>query len=190
MTKGDAGEVWDFIPLKEASGSYFTAYPHATMVVRPTEAIVAITVPNGLRGGIKSRLKRAGRGEFTRLLAEIEKRLRPTVRRVPGTKPMIYVLQRHYRTQRSQPERDGRIDVDLRTLIPGGRTGLKHQPMWVDAMYGILTHKRTNIQMGVEVHMPYSARSMRTGKALDAMAAAWIALKPLLGFALGSQPKA
>lgn len=99
---------------------------------------------------------------------------------------MIYVLQRHYRTQGSQPERDGRIDVDLRTLVPSGRTGLKHQPMWGHAMYGILTHKRTNIQMGVEVHMPYSARTMRTAKALDAMAAAWVALKPLLGFVLRS----
>ena len=183
LTRDRDGGVWDFMSLEVARDSVFTAYPHLTMVVRPTEAVTAMTVPNGLRGGIKNKLKHQGKEEFGRLLAVIEKRVRPVLRKAPGAQPMIYAHQRHYRSQKSRPVHDGRLEVDLRTLVPGDRS-LRHQPMWLEALYELLTNKRTNIQMGIEVHLPYTAKVMRSPGALDVMVEAWVAMKPLLDFVL------
>lgn len=187
ITQGPEGGVWDFIPLKEARGSAFTAYPHLTMAIRPTEAAAAVTVPHQLRGSIKTKLKKLSPDGFHQLLTMIERRLRPVVGKAPGTQPMLYVHQRHYKSRRAEGITDGRIDVDLRTVVEGEHTALKHQPMWLQAIYGILINKRTNIQTGIEVHFPYSCRAMNGPEALDVMADAWLAMKPLLDFVLAKQ---
>ncbi len=182
LTRGKDGAVWDYIPTKAAKGGSFTSFPHATMVVRPDEAGVAITVPNSIKGGMKSRLKRWPKESFCDLLRRVEINLRPVLATVPDAKPILYITQRHYKSQRSFPQTDGRLEVDLRTLvdIPGGP--LKHQPGWLDAVYGILSAKRTNIQIGIEVHLPYAASIMQTKKAEKVMADAWIAIRPFMDF--------
>ncbi|MCK5271967.1 MAG: hypothetical protein KAJ52_05300 [Sedimentisphaerales bacterium] len=177
-------KIWDIIPLKKAEGKAFTAYPHATIFMSSKEAGVAITVPNGLKGGIKSRLKKVGTDEFGGLLTKIEKNLRGCIKQAPGTKPIIYILQRHFKSRRSHPITDGRLEVDIRTLVNDEKTGLEYQPMWLDAIYDILTHKQTNLQLGIEVRFPYSEKAMQSDKALDVMANAWIAMKPMLDFVL------
>ena len=184
ITRGDAGAVWDFIPLKAAKGKVFTAFPHATMSVRSTGATVAITIPNSVKGGIKRRLRNYGKTDFANILVRVEANLRKVVKRVPGAKPIVYVQQRRYKSQRSYPEIDGQIEVDLRTLVDSNSATLKHQPGWLDAIHGVLAAKKTNIQTGIEVRFPYSAKMMQSEKALDVMGDAWIALKPFLHFAL------
>ncbi|MDD4888867.1 MAG: hypothetical protein PHU85_02970 [Phycisphaerae bacterium] len=184
LTKGDAGTVWDIVPLKVARDHVFTAFPHATMVLRPCEAAAAITIPNAIKGGIKNRLRRTGKDGFASLLAKVGADLRPVVSKVPGSQPMIYIKQRHSKSQRSPAVTDGVIEVDLRTLLATNGSPLKHQPGWLDAIDGVLTAKKTNIQMGIEVHLPYAAPVMQTARALDIMAEAWIALRPLVEFGL------
>ncbi len=184
LTRGKDGGVWDFIPLKRARGKTFTAFPHATMDVRPDEASIAITIPNGIRSGIKRKLRDWDRERFENMLMQVEVNLRSTIRRAPTAKPMLYIVQRHYRSQRSPAVTDGRVDVDLRTVLNVPTKLLKHQPGWLDAVLGLLTEKRTNIQTGIEVHLPYKATVMQDSNALKVMADAWIALKPLLSFGL------
>lgn len=182
ITRGNSGAVWDLIPLKIARGAPFIHYPHATMVIKPQNACVAITIPNGIKGGIKKRLQKISIDEFRALLTSIESNVRKIIRKVPGARPSVYVSQRHYKTRRSHPETDGRIEVDLRTLVDRKGSNLKYQPMWVEAIYELLTHKRTNIQFGVQIDFPYSEKCMQSSKAVNAMAEAWIAMKPLLDF--------
>ena len=185
LTRGWDDSVWDFIPLKVARGSSsHTAYPHATLVIAPDHAAAAITVPNGVRGGIKSRIKAAGPETLEKMLARIERNLRPVGKKVPGMKPMVYLLQRRYKSQRSIAELDGRIEVDLRTLVKSDGSELKHQPEWLEAIHGLLANKQTNIQLGVEVHLPYAAPVMQKAGALEVMVDAWIALRPMLDFIL------
>lgn len=184
LTRFEGGAVWDFIPLKIAKGNFFTSFPHATTVVRPDEATVEMIIPNSIRGGLKRRLNEWGKEDFYMMLAKVERNLRPTVKAVPGTKPMLHVVQRRYKSQRSQPETDGCVNVDLRTLVDAPHSDLKHQPGWLDAVHGLLSAKRTNIQAGIEVHLPFQAKAMQDRKALEIMAKAWIALKPLLDFGL------
>ncbi len=77
--------VWDFLPLKASRGSSnFTGHPHLTLVIRDMGPRAAVTVPHGVRGGFRTRLKGVGEDGFIGLLRTIEKRLRPTLKRSPG----------------------------------------------------------------------------------------------------------
>ncbi len=182
LTEGEDGSVWNIIPRREARGLPFTSFPHATMVLRPADAAVAITIPNGMKGGIKRRLLEKGRDRFAQMLSVVEANLRGILKKAPTAKPMFYIIQRHYRSQRSFPDTDGKIEADLRTILPPASGHIRHQPGWLDAMYSILTCKRTNIQAGIEVHFPYSAPRMRDPGAIGVLVDAWIALTPLMAF--------
>ena len=183
ITRGEYGGVWDFIPLRKArNATLFTEYPHATMGINPKWTSAAVTIPNGIRGGIKGHLKEIGKDRFCDLLCSIEQRLRRALLTVPSSQPMFYLVQRHYMSQRSSPVVDGRMDVDLRTAL-NSNSGLKHQPMWFESIYNILIHKKTNIQWGIDVHFYHSDKVMQSRKAIKAISEAWIALKPLIDFA-------
>jgi len=184
ITRGGYGGVWDFIPLRKAKkAKLFTEYPRATMGMNPRWTTVAITVPNGVRGGIRGHLKAIGEDGFYDLLSNIEQRLRKVIRNAPGSQPMLYLTQQHFPSQRSSPIVDGRLDVDLRTAVKTNDTAVKHQPMWFESIYQILTNKKTNIQWGIDVHLPYSIKFMQSQKALRLFSETWIAMKPLMDFA-------
>lgn len=177
--------VWDFLPLSAArDAAQFTAYPHLTISLNRRHAIAAITVPNGVRGGFRSKLANVGFDGFLEVVKEIESKLRPVIKKSPGAKPMLYATQRHYRSQRSDAEIDGRIDVDLRTAIRGNGTLVKYQPQWVEAIYELLVHKKANIQLGFDVQFLYSCKGIRSLEAVDLFADSWIAMSPILGLAV------
>lgn len=178
--------VWDFLPLKAARGSSnFTGHPHLTLVIRDTGPRAAVTIPNGVRGGFRTQLKEVGEDGFVDLLRTIERRLRPTLKRSTGSKCMLYALQRHYRSQRSEGEIDARLDADLRTVVPGSRRSAKFQPEWTHAIYEVITRKRSNIQLGLEVHFTFDCPIIRSARAPDLFADAWKAMLPMVEFALG-----
>jgi len=182
ITQEENGGVWDFIYLKKAASKNFTSYPHATIGIRPTNVCVAITIPNAIKGGVKTKLKNKRIDSFYALLEKIERNLHTSIGNVPDAKPLIYLDQKYFKSQRSQARTDGIIKVDLRTLVNKADNGLKHQPMWTEAIYNLLTNKKTNMQFGVEVEIPFSAPCMKSEKAIDVMVDAWIALKPIIEF--------
>jgi len=121
---------------------------------------------------------------FLDIIKEIELKLRPVIKKSAGAKPMLYATQRHYRSQRSDAEIDGRIDVDLRTAIRGNGTLVKYQPQWVEAIYELLVHKKANIQLGFDVQFLYSSKAIRSAEAVALFADSWIAMSPILGLAV------
>ena len=163
----------------------FTDYPHLTIGVSWDGPTATVTVPNGVKGGFRTKLNTIGLEGFRSMLAELETALQPIMNRSVDAKPVIYAVQRHYKTQRSLAEVDGRIDADLRTVIESGPNGVKYQPQWVDAIYSLLCNKRSNIQFGVQVRFPYNCPIVRSRQALDLMAGVWKALWPLIDFVLG-----
>lgn len=186
--KGTDG-VWDFLPLKVARGSgNFTAFPHLTMALRQTGPGAAITVPNGVRGGFRTKLRDVGEEGFLALLRDIEKQLRPVLRRSKGSTAMVYASQRHYRSQRSAAKTDARLEADLRTIVPGKRREAKYQPEWVSAIYHVMTRKRSNIQMGIDVQFQYSCPKVRSREVTSLFARTWMALSPLVDFVTSSDP--
>ena len=185
ITGRDVGRVWDFLPLRIARGANnFTAYPHLTLALHTDEAQAAITVPNGIRGGFRTRLRSIGIDGFGQILLDIEQNMRPIVRRSSGAEPRVYAIQRHYATQRSEPRLIAKIDTDIRTYVPGDADGVKQQPQWIEGLYSLLTSKRSNIQFGVYLKLDYRCKIVSSAKATDLFADAWKACTPLLDFVL------
>lgn len=183
---GRGGEtVWDFLPLTAArDAKQFTDFPHLAMSINRKHAVAAITVPNGVKGGFRTKLSSIGMDGFLALVQELEKRLLPILKRSEGAKPMIYATQRHFRSQRSSAEVDARIEADLRTIIRGKQSGVKHQPQSIEAIYQLLVHKRSNIQFGVNVQFLYSCPVVRSPKAAELFVDSWKATSPLIDFVL------
>ncbi|UUO05342.1 hypothetical protein M4951_18410 [Blastopirellula sp. J2-11] len=177
--------VWDFLPLNMArDAKQFTDFPHLTIGINRKHAVAAITVPNGVKGGFRSKLSAIGFDGFLELIDKLEQGIRPIIERSEGAKPMIYVTQRHYRSQRSIAEIDARLDADLRTAFRGNQSGVKYQPQWVEAIYQLLINKRSNIQLGVDVQFSYSCPIVRSAKAVSLFADTWKAISPLINFVL------
>lgn len=177
--------VWDFLPLNVARDDKpFTDFPHLTMGIRRSHAIAAVVVPNGVKGGFRTKLSSLGLEGFRELVADLEQRVRPVVQRSSGAKPMVIVSQRHYRSIKSEREEDGRLEVDLRTGFQGGQSGVKYQPQWIEAIYELLVNKRSNIQFSVEMHFRYTCPLVGSPKAADLFADSWKALSPLINFVL------
>jgi len=178
--------VWDFLPLKAArNASSFTDYPHLTIGVGQTSASAAITVPHGVRGGFRTTLREVGEDGFFDLLRDIERRARPVLRRSRGSKIKAYALQRHYKSQRSAGVADARLEIDLRTILPGKRREAKYQPEWARAMYEVMAYKRSNIQLGFVVDFSYECPVVRSARAVSLFAEAWVAMSPTLSLTLG-----
>lgn len=181
---GDGDGVWDFLPLVKARGAPFTRFPHLTIAIRDICAIAAITIPDGVSGGFRTRLKDIKLDGFLNLICEIERRLHPVTSASASFKPLMYATQRHYRTQRSLPTVDGRIEVDLRTCVDSGTYDVKFQPEWAEALYHLLVNKRSNIQFGIEMQFDYTSPIVRSPDAASLFANSWKAMKPLLDFVL------
>jgi len=181
----ESAGVWDFLPLRCARGaSNFTAYPHLTMSINRDFAAASITIPNGVKGGFRTKLKTDGEDGFRELLRDIESKLRHLSRRSTGANVHASALQRHYRSQRSVGSVNARLDADLRTIVPGKRREAKHQPEWISAIYHVLTNKRSNIQFGLSARFQHDCPVIRSAKASELFAEAWVGMKPLLDFVL------
>jgi hypothetical protein len=185
ITGNGHDRVWDFLPLQLAQGAgSFTAFPHLTMGINSEHAVASVTIPNGIQGGFKSRLRAAGSDGFGHILLQVEKELRPIIKRSKDAVPAVYVTQRHYKSQRSKAIVDARMDVDLRTYAPGGAGGTKYQPQWVESIYHVLTQKQSNVQFGLDMRFDYQCPIIRSAGCADLFAATWLASRPLLDFVL------
>jgi hypothetical protein len=187
LTGRGSDAVWDFLPLKQARGAVqFTAFPHLTLKLSAETAVAAVTVPNGVKGGFRTKLKEGGVEGFRSLVEGLERSLRHAkrVQKSKGVKPFLYVHQRHFLSQKSGGITDGRLEVDLRTLTGCSKAGVYRQPEWIDAIYNLLTHKHSNIQFGVEVRFKYDCPIVGSREVVDLFADTWSALKPLLDFIL------
>ncbi len=185
ITGRTGSRVWDFLPLEAAqSAASFTDYPHLTMGINRDYAVAAITVPNGVRGGFRTKLKEIGEDGFFDLLREIEKTTRATRRSSVDARTVVYAIQRHFQSQRSSGSEDARLEADVRTVVEGKRRDAKYQPQWASAIYSVLTNKRSNIQFGAQTHFSYDCPIIRSAEAADLFAETWIALSPLLDLVL------
>lgn len=175
--------VWDFLPLKIASNANsFTHFPHLTISINSKHAIAALTIPNSIRGGLKSRLRTIGIDEFGATIANLEQRLRRVIRRSHDSKPVAYVTQRHFQSQRSSGIEDGRLEFDLRTIRKSSKSAVRYQPQWLDALFDLLINRRSNMQFGIEVRFSYDCPIVRSSAASSLFAETWIALAPLIVF--------
>src|SRR5207253_630452 len=138
--RGDA--VWDFISLSNAPDTErnFTKYPHLTLGVGLHSVEAMVTVPNSVNSLMRRNLTQLGEARFQELTAEIVERLQPLLRSHAGAIPWFRGVQRRYKTQRSIPFIDAKIDFDLRTAVPASGPP-KTQRLWFQAAYGAFVAK-------------------------------------------------
>ncbi|HED52886.1 MAG TPA: hypothetical protein ENJ00_01625 [Phycisphaerales bacterium] len=185
ITGRDSTRVWDFLPLRVARGATnFTSFPHFTMGIRDSDVSAGVTVPNGVRGGFRTRLHNAGEEGFIELLEEIERRSRRVRTRSSGAVAKVYIVQRHFHSQRSMGEVDAKLEMNLCTIVTGARRGTKYQPEWASAVYEILTRKRSNIQLGFQIVFQHTCPIVRSRKVIKLFVDAWDAMSPVLSFVL------
>jgi hypothetical protein len=155
------------------------------MAINRKRAIAAIVIPNGVKGGFRKKLSAIGMERFLELVVELERRLRPILKRSKGAKPMMYAKQRHFLSRQSESGVvDARLEADLRTAIQRSNSGIRYQPQWIEAIYNTLVHKRSNIQFGVEVQFSYTCPIVQSPQCVDLFADSWKALSPLIALAV------
>jgi hypothetical protein len=177
--------VWDFLSLvPPGTAGSFTKFPHLTLGVLGHEVEAMVTVPNAVNRTMRRNLVKLREDGFEALVARVVKNLKPLLQRHPGATPRFRGLQRRYRTQRSVPFIDARIDFDMRTAIPSSGTP-KLQPRWLSAAYNAFVDKQgSNYQIQMGVLFPYDrCPELRQTRANDMVAAAWLACKPLVDLA-------
>ena len=174
--------VWDFLSLRTAAGRrQHTETPHLTLSISDERVWAHLTCPNQFRRRVGGR-RGLEQEELWEILERVERNLRPIVARAHGAVPWFDGVQRHYRTQRSEPIIDGRLEFDLRAIArKPPRSRVKSQPVWLEAAWSGLRNRKPNFQMSVGLVMPFKTCPMvRERVALDCVAEAWIATRPLL----------
>jgi hypothetical protein len=174
--------LWDFLALRDRpKGPLFTRWPHLTLASHPDHLEVAITIPHGVDPAVRKRLIALGPDGLTALNMQILRRARRLLSR--GARVEAYAVQRHYRTQRSPADVDARLVFKLSTTRGQGQ--VKTQPEWLTLFETLLRRKRSNIQFGYVVRLPWTTRGLSSRQSLDLIAESWKALSPVLAVARG-----
>jgi hypothetical protein len=173
-------KLWDYIPLSVGGGS-FTGHPHLTLGVGADAIEAMVTIPNAVKGAVRRNLKNLGEEGFQELVEKIVDNLKPLLREHKGAAPWFRGIQRRYPTQSSKPFNDATLDFDLRTAISGGGAP-KNQPRWLAVGYNAFVNKKgSNYQMQLGVIFRYEyCPELVQDNALDMIARAWLACKPLV----------
>jgi hypothetical protein len=176
--RGGSG-VWDFLSLvNRPKRGAFTRYPHLTLGVNAEHLEVAVTIPNGVIGPVRRGLIALGPVGLIALNARILRRARRLLSR--GAWVQAYALQRHFLGQRSSGIRDARLEFSLETSQPRGIGWVKRQPEWVGLFAELLRRKRSNIQFGYVLYLPWGTKGIDSRESLRLIAQSWGAMKPLL----------
>ena len=170
--------IWDYLSL---STEYFTSNPHLTLNVGSQSVEAMVTVPHAVNAVMRRNLIALHETGFRQLVEEIVNNLEPLLRDHKGATPWFRGVQRRYPSQRATPFLDARIEFDLRTAIPAGRL-VKSQSRWLTAGYGSLISKEgSNYQIQIGVVFRYErCQELREVNAIDLIASAWLACKPLV----------
>jgi hypothetical protein len=133
---------------------------------------------------MRRNLVNLGEEGFQALAKEVVDNMKPLLRDHKGATPWFTGVQRRYPSQRATPFIDARIDFDLRTAIASSGPP-KTQPRWLAAAYGSFVNKESsNYQIQMGVHFRYECcLELQKSDAIDSIAAAWLACKPLVDLA-------
>ena len=159
----DPWGVWDFISFNAnaSSDKNFTGHPHCTVGLsdKDKHASGMVTFPNAMNRAFLKRLVGLSHDDFSTKLESALSSIMKNLHEVRGYRPVIRVVQRHYKSQRSSAVIDGEMTVDLRACFGGedSHTGrsIKPQEQWLKAVYELLNNKRSNIQFQIGVVFPY-----------------------------------
>ncbi len=185
ITGRDSTRVWDFLRLVGAEGAEnFTEFPHLTLAIHQEHLNAMVTVSHRIRSEFRRRLLNGGLEDFRSIFESILIGFRKSLGEVDGAIPWVHVVQRRYRTQRSEPSIDALLEFDLRTGFRnthGWEESAKRQPQWLEASFDALATKNSNLQLMVGAKFQFEQCPAAGGpEILEHIANAWLACKPLI----------
>lgn len=185
ITGRQTDSVWDFIGLEETRrAKAFTRYPHLTLSIHADRVDAYVTMPNGIKSSLRSRLLGKEFAEFEARILGVTDALRTALRSAKGAAPMIQLLQRHYPSQRARSITDALLRFDPLTAIarPGRkRAVVKSQPQWLRATYDALRARRSNLQFQVGAQFPYATCPVvHSRQIIDSITQVWLACRPII----------
>lgn len=185
ITGSKTDHIWDYLQLTAAGPGTFTSQPHLTLSLHADHIGVMVTLPNSAPRRFLSHLLGLGPDGLRDLAVELADGLEGALSKVDAARPILYLLQRHYRSQRSVPVEDARLYFDLRTARQATRSKVRTQSEWIRVVHDVLSAKDSNIQVGVGAEIPYGSARVSSRAVLDDVAATWLALVPWLDKGLG-----
>ena len=185
ITGRERSSVWDFIPITHAHrAKNHTQYLHLTLAIRENCVAVYVTVPNGIKPRLRSKLLGANPGEFESLIQTVTTNMVKSLKGVEGFVLEVVVVQRHFRSQSSPGVVDCELRFDGRTALPKTsryRGQVKSQPQWVKAAYDALAHRQSNLEFRVGCLFPYDTCPTTRDKAIVcAISDVWLACAPIV----------
>ena len=182
----DERALWDyltFVSLKDKAS--FTSQPHGTIALWDNKASSAITIPNGMSGTFKKKLKKLKFNQFEEMVYDIAKNYFDNFGNNPGFRPSIATYQRRWLTQSSKPFFDGEINFDLRTAFKEFASTLKPelkvQKEWLKIVYEFIQNKNSNMQIGFGAEFYFTKHNMLNNKDADqVIVKSLLSLKPLV----------
>lgn len=183
--KTSASGVWDYLQLASSKGAgRFTEFPHLTFGIHREEILAIVTVPNGIQNGFRRNLLADGKNGFYLIFESVLANLTKSLGSIEGAVPWMEIVQRHYKSQRSEPMIDAKLQFDLRTGFDGHDRwpkSVKQQPQWLEATYETLSAKKSNVQLGVGAIFRYQqCKVVAKPEILDHVASVWLGCKPLI----------
>lgn len=179
-----ADEVWDYLSLSAATeATEHTENPHLTLVVSWQAVEALVIVPHAVNKVVRQKLIKFGEVDrFKELAKNMVDEFKKQLGDHKGATPWFRGHQRHYLSKGATPFVDARIEFDLRTAVPGEEPP-KSQPRWLSAAYDSFVNKENSnyeIQMGVQFRYIRCYQELRRPDAIDLIAKAWLACKPLI----------
>ncbi|XDZ65960.1 hypothetical protein AB8880_00770 [Alphaproteobacteria bacterium LSUCC0684] len=181
--------VWDIIKLnsgpEEKSSDKFM---HLTLSLSETDVMAEITIPNGLNGPPRKRLKELGKDGFRDVCLMILNKMDHILRDNEKATPKVGGYQRRYKSQGAVPDEDAILRFDLRTALVTGAGSRqeqkfqpKFQPQWLDALYDVFISHKSNFQFGIGISFKHNdCPKIHTPESLKLIADTWLACEPLI----------
>ena len=149
------------------------------------KASAAITIPNGMSGDFKKKIKKLKFKDFEEVVYNIAKNYFDNFGNNPGFRPSIASYQRRWLTQTSKPFFDGEINFDIRTAFKEFASTLKPelkvQKEWLKIIYEFIQNKNSNMQIGFGAEFYFTKHNMISNKDADQIIAkSLLSLKPLV----------
>jgi hypothetical protein len=185
ITGREHSSVWDFIPITHAyRAKNHTQYVHLTLTIREDCVAAYVTVPNGIKPRLRSKLLGSNPGEFESLIQTVTTNMVKSLKGVEGFVLEVVVIQRHFLSQRSSGVVDCELRFDGRTALPKAsryRGRVKSQPQWVKAAYDALAHRQSNLEFRIGCLFPYDTCPTTCDKAIvRAISNVWLACAPIV----------
>ena len=185
ITGRDQSSVWDFIPITHAHhAKNHTQYTHLTFSISENRVAAYVTVPNGVKPGVRLKMLGSNLEGFESLIQSVTTNMVRLLKGVKGFLSEVVVVQRHFLSQRSPGVVDCELRFDGRTALPKTsryRGRVKSQPQWVKAAHDALAHRQSNLEFRIGCSFPYdTCPTTRDKTIIRALSNVWLACAPIV----------